>query len=127
MNSNTSISNIIESLSGFLKANNNKIDSIWKNLIELIPIQDNSTQRISYTQVIKYFVSEKPDNLAITKAAILVENHSQEYIVTQVFLDASNNIVCYPDGRPYGRRIVAYDLDDELRDTLGDKNLIIVE
>jgi hypothetical protein len=127
MNLGINFSSLTESLPGLLRTNESKLDFIWKNLINLISIEDSLISSISYAQVIKYFISDKPNNSAIKKGAILVENHSQGYLVTQVFLDASNNLVCHQDGRPYGRRLVVDDLDDELRDVLGDKNLIIVE
>ena len=122
-------SRLTESISipELLRANENKLDFIWKNLINFISIEDNLFSSISYAQVIKYFISDKPNNSVIKKGAILVEHHSQGYLVTQVFLDTNNNLVCDQDGRPYGRRLVTDNLDDELRDILGDKNLIIVE
>ena len=115
------------SLPGFIRKNESRLDFIWKNLIELISTEENIFSVISYSQVIKYFISDKPNNSNIKKGVVLVEHHSQGYLITQVFLDNTNNLVCSRDGTPYGRRLVTNDLDDELRDILGDKNLIIVE
>ena len=122
-----SFAGLAGSIPGVIKKNESRLDFIWKNLIDLISVEDNIFAPISYSQVIKYFISDKPDNSSIKKGAVLVEHHSQGYLITQVFLDNTNNLVCGRNGTPYGRRLVTSDLDEELQDILGDKNLIIVE
>ena len=127
LNLKVNFPNPTQFIPALLRDTESKLDFLWKNLTNLIPINDNHISSISYSQAIRYFVLEKPDNSAINKGAILVEKHSQGYLVTQVFLDSKNNLVCAQNGTPYGRRLIANDIDDELQDTLGDKNLIIVE
>jgi hypothetical protein len=48
-------------------------------------------------------------------------------LLVQVFLDRNADLVCDPEGKPYGRRLVVKALDAELGRTFGDKDLVIVE
>jgi len=104
-----------------------KLDFIRKNLISLLPVQDNLNPEITYSSVIKYFVTERPEDPRVKKGAVLLENHSQGYLITQVFLDNKNKLVCDTNDIPYGRRIIAVKIDKELQDTFENQNLIIVE
>lgn len=87
---------------------------------EVVPV-------MTYESAIKYFVAERPSDSRVVKGAIIRERHQQGYHIFQVFLDSHNNPVCLPNGKPYGRQLVAKELDEELRDTFGRKNLMIVE
>lgn len=89
-------------------------------LPEVIPI-------LTYESAIQYFVTDRPTNSRIKKGAILRQSHSQGHQIVQVFLDTQNNLVLRTDRKPYGRQLVARELDEELRDTFGDNDLIIVE
>jgi hypothetical protein len=89
-------------------------------LPEVIPI-------LTYESAIQYFVADRPTNSRVKKGAILHQSHPQGHQIVQVFLDTQNNLVLRADGKPYGRQLVARELDEELRDTFGDKDLIIVE
>lgn len=72
-------------------------------------------------------MTERPSDPEVKKGAILKQNHQQGYYLAQVFLDSYNNVLCEANGNPYGRQLVATELDQELRDIFGDKDLIIVE
>lgn len=89
-------------------------------LPEIIPIA-------TYESVMQYFVTDRPEDPKIKKGAILRQPHPQGYHFTQMFLDAQNEPVLDPDGKPYGRQLVARVLDEELREAFGDKDLIVVE
>lgn len=80
---------------------------------------------ITYDDAIKYFVSDRPRNSKIKKGAILRKAHFQGYHIVQMFLDKNNELVCDSFGKPYGRQFVARELDEELQDCFGDKDLII--
>ncbi|EDX72427.1 hypothetical protein MC7420_3499 [Coleofasciculus chthonoplastes PCC 7420] len=82
---------------------------------------------ITYEETIKYFVSTRPNDPRIKKGAILRKYHIQGHQISQMFLDKNNELVCDPTGKPYGRQLVAVKLDEELLDTFGNKNVIIVE
>lgn len=111
----------------FFEKPDKKLDFIWKNLISLLPVQDNLNPEITYSLVIEYFVTERPEDTRVKKGAVLRENHSQGYLITQVFLDNKNKLVCDTNDRPYGRRIIAKKIDEELQNNFGNQNLIIVE
>lgn len=87
---------------------------------EVIPL-------ITYEDAIKYFVRDRPTNSRIKKGAILRKSHFQGYHIVQMFLDKNNDLVCDSLGKPYGRQFVARELDEELQECFGDKDLIIVE
>lgn len=89
-------------------------------LPEVIPI-------ITYENTIKYFISNRPNDPRIRKGAILRQPHPQGYHLAQVFLDKNNQVVLSPNGVPYGRQLVARELDEELLEVFGNKKLIIVE
>ena len=82
---------------------------------------------MTYEEAIKYFVSARPNDPRIKKGAILRKYHIQGHQISQMFLDKNNELVCDPTGKPYGRQLVAIKLDEELLDTFGDKDVIIVE
>ncbi|MEO0967416.1 MAG: hypothetical protein AAFX80_03515 [Cyanobacteria bacterium J06639_18] len=101
--------------------------SIWE-LILKIPISERDSNSIlTYSAVIKYFVTERPEDIKIKKGAVLLEKCSQGFLITQVFLDSNNQLVCDVHDRPYGRRVLAIKIDKELQDAFGKQNLIIVE
>lgn len=87
---------------------------------EIIPL-------MTYDSAIKYFVTDRPSDSRVKKGAILRKPHKQGYYLAQVFLDSTNNVLCFTNGKPYGRQLVARELDEELKDTFGNKDLIIVE
>lgn len=94
-----------------------------RNLVkihEVIPI-------ITYEEAIKYFITDRPNDPRIKKGAILRQPHAQGYHLAQVFLDKNNQVVLNPNGDPYGRQLVARELDEELLEVFGTKKLIIVE
>ncbi|MEH1936694.1 MAG: hypothetical protein V7L14_23920 [Nostoc sp.] len=82
---------------------------------------------MTYENAVKYFVTERPSDPEVKRGAILKQHHQQGYYLAQVFLDSYNNVLCQTNGKPYGRQLVARELDEELRDIFGNKDLIIVE
>lgn len=89
-------------------------------LPEVIPI-------ITYEDMIKYFITDRPNDPRIRKGAILRQTHPQGYHLAQVFLDKNNQVVLSSNSVPYGRQLIARELDDELSEVFGNKELIIVE
>jgi len=100
-----------------------QLGELWRDLLKLpdvIPL-------ITYEEAITYFVSNRPNDPRIKRGAILRKPHLQGYHIVQMFLDKNNEVVCDSAGKPYGRQLVALQLDKELLDTFGDKNVIMVE
>jgi hypothetical protein len=84
-------------------------------------------QVLTYDSVIEYFVKNRPPENNVAKGAILREIEAHGQSIIQVFLDKKNQLVCMPDGRPYGRKLIARKLDNELDEAFGNEDLIIVE
>jgi len=82
---------------------------------------------ITFKEAITYFVSNRPNDPKIKRGAILRQPHRQGHHIIQMFLDKNNELVCDSANQPYGRQLVAIKLDDELLETFGDKNVIMVE
>jgi hypothetical protein len=82
---------------------------------------------MTYESVMEYFVTNRPADPRVKKGAILRKPHSQGQHLYQVFLDSNNQLVCSDDGKPYGRQLVAKELDKELQKTFDDQDLIVVE
>jgi len=84
-------------------------------------------QVMTYEQAMRYFVEERPRDSRVKKGAIIRKTHPLGYSLMQVFLDANNDLVMRPDGKPYGRQLVAKRLDEELIEFFGNKDMLIVE
>jgi hypothetical protein len=92
-----------------------------------LPIGPEKVDMFAYADMIRYFVDQRPADDAVKGGAVLREDHDQGVLITQVFVDAENELVIDDEGRPHGRRFVAIELDQELSTAFGDTNLIIVE
>ena len=96
-------------------------------LIEQFPAL-TTVPRLGYEEALGWFAKNKPDDARAVKGAMLRTRGGQRgWTITQVFLDAQSALVLKPDGAPYGRRIDALELDDELQDLFGDDDLVVVE
>ncbi|HYO71810.1 MAG TPA: hypothetical protein VEU33_37610 [Archangium sp.] len=96
-------------------------------LRNVLPLGPEIMEHLTYSQALSYFVEHRPQNQRIVKGAMLLQPHAQGRLLVQVFLDHSNELVCGQDGKPFGRRVVVRRLDEELLDTFGGKDLVIVE
>lgn len=84
---------------------------------------------MTYKEAIGYFVTDKPADPRVQKGAMIQQPDPQRQgiIFTQVFLDESNHPVVRFDGVPYGRKLLVRQLDQELRDAFGSKQVVFVE
>jgi len=82
---------------------------------------------MTYDAAMKYFITERPSDPRIQKGGILRQKHPKGYLLALMFLDNNEEFVLRPDQKPYGRQLIAKELDKELMDTFSDKNLILVE
>lgn len=101
-----------------------EVDDFLNNVL---PIGPEVIERISYHEALAYFVDDRPSDSRIVKGAIILKAHQQGQLLIQVFLDKANELVCKSDGKPFGRQLVVRELDDELSETFGGKDLVIVE
>ncbi len=96
-------------------------------LRSILPIAPEIVTQMTYSEAIAFFVDHRPADPRVVQGAMLLQGHPQGHLLVQVFLNKSSNLVCDPDGKPYGRRLVVRNLDPELQQTFGSHDLIIVE
>ncbi|HBE49828.1 MAG TPA: hypothetical protein DDW76_13795 [Cyanobacteria bacterium UBA11369] len=84
-------------------------------------------EEITFEEAISYFQSDRPGSANVKKGAIICQDHPEGQFLAQVFLDRKNNLICRPNGIPYGCQMVAKKLDKKLSDILEDRELIAFE
>jgi hypothetical protein len=82
---------------------------------------------LTYPELIEYLVSNRPAEARVRRGAILRQSSRSGYLIRLMFLDQQDQVVCDPAGEPYGRTIEALDLDEELLETFGHQDLILVQ
>ncbi|MGL4497465.1 MAG: hypothetical protein ACRCU2_00255, partial [Planktothrix sp.] len=82
---------------------------------------------ITFQEVISYFNSDRPADSRVKQGLIIREAHSEDQLIAQVFLDGNNQLVCRPNGTPYGCQLLTKQLDRELAKLLGNRNLVFVK
>jgi hypothetical protein len=76
--------------------------------------------------VTTYFAGQHPGDPRVKAGALLSVPHPDGgRQVFQVFLDAADRVCADASGAPYGRRVIAHHLDDDLLDYLGGGELLI--
>ena len=101
-----------------------KLSSIADNFKSLLP-EEIALKELTYDSAIEYFVNNRPPGNI--KGAILRKIEDRGQIIIQVFLDKKNKLVCMPNGKPYGRKMLVQELDSDLSEAFDDEDLIIVE
>ena len=81
---------------------------------------------ITFDEAISYFQSDMPSHSSGTKGVIIRQERPDGQLLGQMFLDTNNQLVCRSDGTPYGRQLVARQLDGRLKATFGNKDLMSV-
>ena len=87
--------------------------------------RSQTVDTLTFGDVVGYFTDERPGDPRITSGALLSAEHPKGRQVFQVFLDDADRVCRDPSGTPYGRRVIARRLDDELTDYLGGGALLI--
>ena len=80
---------------------------------------------LTLRDVTAYFAGQRPGDPRVKAGALLSAPHPDGRQVVQVFLDAADRVCADASGAPYGRRVIARRLDDDLLDYLGGGNLLI--
>jgi len=75
--------------------------------------------------VTTYFAGQRPGDPRVKAGALLSVPDPDGRQVFQVFLDATDRLCADASGVPYGRRVIARHLDDDLLDYLGGGHLLI--
>jgi hypothetical protein len=82
-------------------------------------------ESLSFAEVVGYFTEQHPGDPRIAAGALVCQPHPRGTLVFLVFLDDRDRPCDDPSGAPYGKRMVAASLDDELLDRLHGKQLLI--
>jgi len=92
---------------------------------DLPTVPEELVQILTYEEVIKYLArcSSDPEIKKISRKGIVFR---QFHALGQTFLDENNQIILDSQAKPYGRQLIAKELDDELKETFGDKHYFIV-
>jgi hypothetical protein len=85
---------------------------IIRNALE--SLRAETANKISYEEVMKYFIAHKDGSPAIVKGALLKLPAENGFLITQVFLDKDNNLVTGKKGELMGCKKKVTQLDDEL-------------
>lgn len=104
----------------FIRSLNNIANRVFKPKMDTIAT-------LTYVDTITYFVHNKPDDVRVTKGCVLIQDHTLGFLTTWTFLDSNNDLLLASKGVPYGRKLIVISFDDELKETLGDSKLLIVE
>jgi hypothetical protein len=80
---------------------------------------------LTLRDVTAYFAGQRPGDPRVRAGALLAAPDPGGRQVFQVFLDAADRLCADASGAPYGRRVIARRLDDDLLDYLGGGNLLI--
>ncbi len=100
--------------------------SFVEELLTFLPTKKEIDEQATFEEVIKWFSKNSP-NPDIKKGVICRKPDSQGELIIQVFLDENDQVVRDANNRVLGRKFVVKNLDDELRETFGNSNVIIVE
>lgn len=95
----------------------------WSKRIQGIP---EVLDVITFDKAISYFQSDLPGNSNVKKGAIIRQYHPEGELLGLLFLDRNNDLVCRPNGTPYGSQLVARKLDQKISDIFGDRELIAI-
>lgn len=112
-----------------LKLANTLADVIKKCCDIIVGMRSDSYAELTYREVVKELVDHKPADPAIVKGAVLRKRlASGETELTLFYLDQYNEPVWGPNPkRPYGCRKRTKQLDAELTEFFGTKDLLIFD
>jgi hypothetical protein len=92
--------------------------SFFQELEEDTPV----VPKVTYEDIIDYFVvyQKKDANKTAVRGAVLKQKHQNGILIYQFYMDAADKIVS-------GRQFVTLELNQELSEAFGDKDLLIVQ
>jgi hypothetical protein len=112
---------------GYVQAVLAQLTAVFDQALDLPRRRSSSVDTLTFGDVVGYFTDERPDDPRIKAGALLAAAHPRGRVVFQVFLDDADRVCGDASGTPYGRRVIAGRLDDELNDYLGGGELLIFQ
>ncbi len=110
---------------GYVRAVLAQLAGVFDQALDPPRWRSQTVDTLTFGDVVGYFTDERPGDPRIISGALLSADHPKGREVFQVFLDATDRVCSDPSGTPYGRRVIARRLDDELTDYLGGGALLI--
>jgi hypothetical protein len=83
--------------------------------------------RLTYRDVVKYFVEHRPAATLARKAALLRQKVGRQFYVQWCYLDAEGNLCVDGDGQRLGQTAWVRSFDDELQGLFGQSDLVVFE
>lgn len=80
---------------------------------------------LTFADTVRYFTEEHPGDAGIRAGALLRQPHPQGCQIFQIFLGDDDEVYVDNKGRPYGRTVVATEIDQELATKFNDHDLVI--
>ncbi len=96
------------------------------SIIGLLMLREFSGVRrqLTYREVVSYFVKNKP--LKASKGVLVRKSEiGGTYLINQNFLDENDELLKKPGGFAYGRSLRVMNIDEELREAFGNKDMIL--
>jgi hypothetical protein len=112
---------------GYVQAVLAQLTAVFDQTLDLPGGRSRSVDTLTFADVVGYFTDERPDDPRIKAGALLSAGHPRGRVIFQVFLDDADRVCGDASGTPYGRRVIAGRLDDELNDYLGGGELLIFQ
>ena len=105
----------------------NEFGNTLQELLHYLPLEPDIFPEMTYEEAIRYFVAQRPLDPKVAKGVMLKNRHLKGDLFIQAFLDNDNHLVCQTDGTPHGRQVIVEQFDNELAETFGNQDMVIVE
>jgi hypothetical protein len=98
-----------------------------RDFIGGISLPQHRQRRLGYAEAIGWLVTNRPAGSVAARSAVLRAPRPRGGIeITLVYLDASGAVISDKDERPFARKFIVDELDEELDDAFGGTSLLIV-
>jgi hypothetical protein len=100
---------------------------LWERR-DILSLPENLCKsELTYEAIMDYFEQHRPAEVQIQKGVVLREKLAEGVRILQMFLDEDNLPVYAPNGRLYGRRLLAQALSQQLNNLFGKNDVISLD
>jgi len=107
-------------------ANDTDLRDLIRQLLDKFPLSPKTVPLLSYRNVVAYTVDHAPPTLRADQCIVVRKPHPRGFLIVQAFTNAEGQLVRGRKGEVLGRRIVAKELDPELTELFGEKDLLVL-
>lgn len=103
--------------------NSTEVQTVIKQIKEKV----QKLKILTYDTLMSYVVKEKPDDERVVAAALLRETKGDKVCISVIYLNRKN-VPVFGDGngKDYGFTLQPENIDDEIKDLFGEKNLVLL-